>query len=252
MALTGGLFGVVAGVALFAFHIWPYSGEASTVKRTQVSISNRTETLKAISIERESDGLYALALRNESSKIVTGFAYNVRSSGGEDGPARGHTRESNSIAPGAMALQVFGILPALEKRPWVLNILAVYFIDGSGEGDGRIVQEFRDTDAGYERLNQLVKPMIEELSVTNDGALPQAISELKLRIRSLPDPPEGTESLALLAGFRDRKEMAALELDDLGRVRQEGGADIARKKIDEISSRYERQRDYFRHLEFRR
>jgi hypothetical protein len=243
---------VLGAAVLFRSHLWPSGGEASTGKITQFTISNRTDTLVGISIEPRSDGLYALTLRNESSKIITGFAYKVGPPGSEAVPTGGHLRESINIHPGAMALHAFGIPQALKKRPRVLTILAVYFIDGSGEGDNVVVQEFRDTEAGYERANYAIKPMIHDLAVRDDDELPQAINELALRIRNLPDPPEATASFALLAGFRDSKEMAALDIEGLSRAHQEGGADTIRKRIAEISDRYEKEALHYRRLEIRR
>jgi hypothetical protein len=242
---------VLGAAALFRSHIWPSGGEASTGKRTQFTISNRTDTLEGISIEPGSNGLYALTLRNESSKIVTGFAYKVGPSGSEAAPTGGHLRESINIAPGALAVHAFGIPQALKKRPMVLTILGVYFIDGSGEGDSGVVLEFRDTEAGYERANYIVKPMIRDLALRNDGELLQAINELILRIRNLPDPPEGTVSFALLAGFRDRKEMASLDIEGLSRAHQEGGVDTIRKRIDEMSDRYEKEALHYQRLEIK-
>lgn len=243
---------VLGAVVLFRSHIWPSGGEASTGKTTQFTISNRTDTLEGISIEPGSDGLYALTLRNDSSKIVTGFAYKVGSQESAAGPTGGHLRDSINIPPGAMAVHAFGIPKALKKGPWVLTILGVYFSDGSGEGDGGVVQEFRDTEAGYARANYIIKPMIRDLAIKDDGELLQAINELTLRIRNLPDPPEDTASFALLAGFRDCKEMASLEIKGLGRAHQEGGADLVRKRIAEVSDRYERQAQHFRRLEIMR
>src|SRR5712671_1415760 len=96
---------IVLGAAmLFRSYIRPSDGEASTGKITQFSIGNRTDTLEGISIEPRNDGLYALTLRNGSSKIVTGFAYKVGPPGSEAAPVGGHIRESISIAPGAMAV----------------------------------------------------------------------------------------------------------------------------------------------------
>lgn len=243
---------VLGAAALFRSYIWPSGGEASTGKITQITIRNRTDTLEGISIEPRADGLYALTLRNESSKIVTGFAYKAGPPGSEAGPVGGHISESINIAPGAIAVHVFGIPQALKKRPRVLSILAVYFIDGSGEGDGGVVQEFRDTETGYERANYILKPMIHDLAVRDDGELLKAINELTLRIRNLPDPPEATGSFALLAGFRDSKEMAALDIESVGRAHQESGADLARKRIAEISDRYEKEALHYRRLQMTR
>lgn len=243
---------LVLYLMLFRSHTWPSGGEASIGKTTQFTISNRTVTLEGISIEPESAGLCALTLKNESSKIVTGFAYKVGPPGSEAGPTGGHLRESISIAPGAMAVHAFGIPKALRKRPWVLTILAVYFIDGSGEGESGVVQEFRDTEAAYQRANYVIKPMIQDLAVRDDAELPKAISELALRIRNLPDLPEGTTSFALFAGFRDRKEMAALEIEGLSRAHQDGAAETIRKRIAEISDRYEKEALHYRSLERRR
>lgn len=249
--LVGGAI-VLGAAVLCRSYIWPSGCEANTGKTTQFTISNRTDSLEGISIEPASNGLYALTMRNVSSKIVTGFAYKVGPRDSEAGPVGGHIRESISIAPGGMAVHVFGILQALKKRTRVLSILAVYFIDGSGEGDGGVVQEFRDTETGYERANYILKPMIHDLAAREDGELLQAINELTLRIRSLPDPPEGTVSFGLFAGFRDSKEMAALDIESVGRAHQESGADLARKRIAEITGRYEKEALHYRRLETRR
>jgi hypothetical protein len=227
-------------IALVMFRTASLRGKASGHGTAQLGVVNKTQTLEVASIERTGK-VYRVTLKNNSAKTVTDYAYNVGPAISDLASVPGHICASISIAPGATATDSVGGQPNGGSGGAVLNILAVYFIDGSGEGDGRVVQEFRDTEAGYELVIRLVKPMVHELAGGRAGEMLQGVGDLALRIRQLPEPPELAASAALRAGFLDRREMAANEVDELAVVYKSGGLSLLRGKLAEAEGRYEKQ-----------
>jgi hypothetical protein len=234
---------VLLGIALFAFRAATSHAGAGS-RSVRFSIINGTETLKVVSIE-PGDGLYFLTLRNDSPKIVTGYAYRVAPQSDEGPILNGHVSEGIHIDPWGTAVDYLGDPSYVHSRRPVLNILAVYFTDASGEGDERVVKEFRDTEAGYDLLVGRVRPMVQELAAAPDRELWQALDDLAARIRNLPEPSEVERSFSLKVGFRSCREMAAIEVERLAANRQTTGLSAVKEKIAQVRERYDKQ---WRHL----
>jgi hypothetical protein len=235
---------VLLGMALFAFRGATTQTGASTRRAVQFSVINRTETLKVVSIE-PGEGFYFLTLRNDSPKNVTGYAYRVAAQPDEGPSLAGHVSEGIHIDPWGTGVDYLGDPAYVHSRRPVLNILAVYFTDASGEGDERVVQEFRDTEAGYDLLVRQVRPMVQELAATPDGELWQALDDLAVRIRNLAEPPEVERSFSLKVGFRSCREMAAIEVERLAANRQTTGLSAVKEKIAQVKERYDKQWRHF-------
>jgi hypothetical protein len=234
------ILGTIGPLLLYSASLRGKASAHGTARRAQLGVVNKTQTLEVTSMERTGE-VYRVTLRNNSAKTVTDYAYSVGPAISDLPAVPGHIRASISIAPGATGSDWVGAVGRPGAGELALNILAVYFVDGSGEGDERLVQEFRDTDAGCEMLVRLVRPMVHELAARSDEETLEAVGELALRIRDISEPPEVRRSPAMRAGFLDSREMAAMEIEGFAAAYKRGGGSLFREKLAEAERRYEKQ-----------
>ena len=139
-------------------------------------ITNRTSSFNVADIKKLSDNIFEITFQNNYSKRITGFEVSV-------GGMRVQTElilggdEGQFISPGDSYQEAYSSQQGLDRHG--VQILAVVFDDGSGDGDTKFIKEISDYRFGMQVERQRVLALLEEVVQATDEHMPQALEELE-------------------------------------------------------------------------
>ena len=152
-------------------------GRIKPIERIEdLRITNHTSSFNVVDIKKLSDSIFEITFQNNYSKRITGFEVSV-------GGMRVQTEltlggdEGQFISPGGSYQEAYSAQQGLDRHG--VQILAVVFDDGSGDGDTKYIKEITDYRFGMQVERQRVLALLEEVLKATDEHIPQALEELE-------------------------------------------------------------------------
>src|SRR6266496_4024904 len=179
---------------LLSIAVWSsgrISGKQIAPQELQVRVQNKTHALKILSSRKVGEGYWAdfeVQLMNQSGKMVLAYTF----SSGESGV----TSFGLSLAPGDYKTEKipFGNLePSADKSVSYLRLSAVYFEDGSSEGENVNVARLTNRMAGIREQAVVGLQAMRKAALLGEADPERLTKTIEDDISSTPVAQESTE-----------------------------------------------------------
>jgi hypothetical protein len=90
--------------------------------------------------------------------------------------------ENSFILPGTEFTKIYPVQPMIMEKG--ISILAVFFEDGTADGDPILIRELSEIRSGRARVFEYFLPQIQSVIDSSDKELPKALQGLRDRINS--------------------------------------------------------------------
>ena len=187
----------------------------STTTKRQLNtpqVINTTKALEVLNVTR-GDGAYVLRLRNNSNKAVNGLSVGTSPTSRHDVD---YTIGDHLLSTGEVTEVDVPVSGSQDSaRPQSVYVFAVLFVDGSVDGDPKVV-----ADNQHRRLG--IKIQLQRISHYIDSALKSAdanslsLESLKSQISSLPETPEPGQPGVVRSGLHSGKQSVLSQIEQLG------------------------------------
>jgi hypothetical protein len=187
---------------------------------SEFRISNQTTGL-AVSKAETIGKTVRLSLRNDYKKTIRAFAI---SPPGQNGYHTLHILPDDAdFAPGSLHDETIGL--SSDRIGNEITVLAVVFTDNTADGDQTPITEINDYLTGKKIQSRRIISILNHLLVVTDKSLAPALSDARIAIADLPSGTEQESPHMLLAGLRDTKQAALINLE---RLDEEGKSERAK------------------------
>lgn len=207
---------LAASLGVFVTSIAGGSFEQGQAHANSAQVQSRTQALEVVSITEE-DTLYRLTFRNTSNKTINGYSLGV---GGSSTLDVDLTIGEKTIPPGGEFRES---LPAYKPQAQrVISVLAVFFTDGTSDGDPRVITDNLQRREGTKAQLKRILPLLRAALASPD---PPELDALKKRIAALP-AAEGD------ASHHANRGMAGARQDAISAL--EAGTPDTRKQLADL------------------
>lgn len=196
-------------------------------KRLKCTLVEIQEDKHPLSLKKEY-ATFSLSLKNEYDKAIAGYAYKL-------GTSHGQTRTTlrYAIAPGEAQVQQMGIprewLEEVRPEGLTLTILAVIFVDDTGDGMPEVIKEFQDYHAGARVQVARIHSLMDDYLRKPDDDLLRWLGTLKSEISSLEESEGGDRSFAFRHALHDEKERAINQIEEIESLYNQQGEELYKK-----------------------
>lgn len=201
--LTRNLF-ILACLAVLAAYAIGGIPNRVQVHASSTQIQNRTKAIEVVSVNEQEDSC-SLTLRNNSAKAINGYSLGVGDRSKLDVDL---TIGEKVIPPGSEFKES---LPAPRSQTLtVISVLAVFFTDGSSEGDPEVVDSNRQRREGTKAQLKQILPLLRAALASPDAL---DLRALKQKIIKLPGAAERGVSSHFHKGMSRAKQDAVSTLE---------------------------------------
>ncbi len=167
-----------------------------------IKLTNKTSAFKISSIEKAGRHIQ-LTFVNEYKKSITGFQASI---GKTQITEELIVNEKNFIPPGAEFTKIYAVQSLMAEKG--VSILAVFFEDGTADGDPVYIRELNEIRAGRAKIFDYFLPQIQGAIDSPDGELPKAFYNLKNKVSSFytNDESKGYYEYGIQEGLQDLLE----------------------------------------------
>jgi hypothetical protein len=196
-----------------------------------LKVSNKTQHLYIVSIEKKQDNQILISLRNDYAKKITSYELSMGSkltlvdykySDHEDGISPGNVVEE---------LQTIDIDPELSEKG--IAILAVLFEDGTSDGDPAHIQEIVQYRLGGKMQLERALLMLEKVKARPRNEISAELARIKADLNSSRDQDSALPQYVKF-GINDAKMMLSREIESLSNHLDDG----AESQINSIIEKY--------------
>lgn len=166
LAVTMIVFGVVTGVALN----WPSKAKSYLKAQAQPKVTSKTPAVRLVETSRTNlgnDSVLVVKLQNISSEEIR--AYTIAS--GKAWVTKHYFFQEKAIAPNAIDTQIIPLSSGTHKGAFEsgkeVSVAAVFFGNGTGDGDSLYVSMLSDEHAGIRDQANHMLPCLQKLSSTS-------------------------------------------------------------------------------------
>lgn len=244
------IFAVLMGVSA-----WP--SRSPLRQRTEPRVLNKTRAFRVVSQERDNQH-FLLTLKNGYRKDITGYTVTQ----GMDTPSSAEVSIEEDfiygdkvIAPGetyVVRIPISEQSPApgsVPQQEQDINVAAVLFDDGTGDGDAKVIKKTKDRRRGERIQLERILPLFQAVLDAPDADLPAALDRLESRIALLPEVTGKEFSSSVKSGLQGGKEMLLQAAQTLRQNRQRlNNVAALREDLIRVKSHYERVKDKLRNL----
>jgi hypothetical protein len=156
-------------------------GNASKQKEINVQdigLFNKTRAFRITKLEK-ADKNIQITFVSEYNKSITAFQASI---GTVRITEEFIINEKSFIRPGAEFTKIYPVQPMIMEKG--ISILAVFFEDGTADGDPVLIRELSEIRSGRAKLYEYFLPQIQSVIDSSDKELPKAIHGLRDRINS--------------------------------------------------------------------
>ena len=141
-------------------------------------VANKTTSLEIINVTQQ-NALCVLTLRNISAKAINGYSIGRSNNSKLDVDL---TIGEKTIAPGEEFKESIPL--SASQRPPVINVLAVLFTDGTGDGEAQVIAANQERRQGTKQQLTHILPL---LRVSLTSSAPTELSTLKKQVAALSE-----------------------------------------------------------------
>jgi hypothetical protein len=197
---------------------------------------NKTQHLEVVSIEQTDDGI-TLVLKNGYNKRINAFTISI----GSTTISNDYVYSDEATAPGA---QYTFLIPRQYPAPGqlgasTLNILAVIFDDGTGDGEGRRISDIIDNRSGKKIQLRRILPLLQKALKASDDDLLNALDELTLSVSTLPELSDSHIPENTLTGARSSKRGFLKIIQAMKQSRLSSNRVVLRNQLLQMKKHYE-------------
>jgi len=166
-----------------------------------IKISNRTSSFTPVEIKKISADLFAVTYRNDYAKNITGFEVSI-------GGMRIQTEltlggdEREFILPGRTFQETYAPQEGLERIG--VQILAVVFDNGTGDGDTKYVKEITDYRMGMTTERQRLLKLLDQVLASKNQDIAIALGALEAQLTAaIPSTQQDSKLDNVAVGIRN-------------------------------------------------
>jgi hypothetical protein len=223
------LFVILTSFKLGAFNPPSYK------KKLDFSVISLVPNLVIVDV-KEKESLVFLLLRNDSNKSIT--AISLSSSNVNYRVEMIDT--TDIVAPGAFYTMHCGV-PSPTSLEKGIKVLAVVYEDGSSDGVPEFIRQIFDVRRGTQAQLAHIMPLFRNALLTSKTErFMQKRETVRLSLEQLSEEA-ANKSDEFRVGLHDEKEIAINKLNQLERIENEKGEDVARKALEYIVNDYEKR-----------
>lgn len=153
-----------------------HSSQQSDINIQDIKLTNKTKAFKISSIEKAGKHIQ-LTFINEYNKSITGF----QASMGEVRITEEFiVNEKSFILPGTEFTKIYAFQSMMIEKG--VSILAVFFEDGTADGDQAYIKELNEIRAGKAKIFDYFLSQMQNALESPDGELPKAFHDLKDKV----------------------------------------------------------------------
>ena len=184
-----------------------------------LKIVNKTSAFRITEIKKVSDNLFEVTYKNKYGKGITGFEVSVGSMRVQTELILGGN-DQQFIPPGGVYLKTYTTQEGLDK--YGLQILAVMFDDGGGDGDAKYIKEITDYRLGMKIERERVLPLLEQLLTLKTQNISTALEGLENKLSSTIPPIQQNSKLDNVGiGIRNERWRILQEIKNLKNKQQQ-------------------------------
>lgn len=207
-------------------------------------VVNMTQSFQVVSAVKSNNSFHLL-LKNNYSKAINGYSVGANPTSVQDIDL---TIGDSEIAPGDSTRAEVPIPDSQSVSGGVVSpqkvyVFAVFFDDGSSDGDRLTINRTRQRRLGIKiQLNRIL-PLIQAALNSSDSDMPETISRLKSQILSLPEETETGQPAMVRSGLLSAKRTTLTEIQrieeevKLGRIKYREGLIHVKANVERRSTR---------------
>ena len=178
------------------------SSQQREIDIQDIKLTNKTSGFRISSIEKAGRHIQ-LIFANEYKKAITGFQASI---GKTQITEEFSVNEKSFIPPGAKFTKIYAIQPMMVEKG--VSILAVFFEDGTADGDPVYIRKLNEIRAGRAKIFDYFLPQIQSAIDSPDSELAKAFYNLKNKVSSFytNDESKGYYEYGIQEGLQDLLE----------------------------------------------
>ncbi|HEU4387493.1 MAG TPA: hypothetical protein VFV34_06830 [Blastocatellia bacterium] len=219
----------------------------ASLKAEDITVTNETSAFAVVAVEKTPEGFLRLALRNDYNKTITAYEFRVGITGTLVETFTNGIKVGIQPGESIEKLEAIDLDPGSDKLG--VQIRAVIFEDGTGDGNARLVQEIRDVRTGeviqLEHFTSSLRKFSSSAGVRDFSQLLKTKTLLNEEDAAYQTLPEATKS-----GMRNMRQVLSRYTDNAvnnaARSGQPDAAQIAGALLAHCEEQFAPLRSYAR------